>query len=548
MLYNILNFVAGLGVFLFAVKILGGALERLSSIKIKKGLSKIGKNSFRGIGFGTLMAFITQSSLASVVMTMSFADSSMLTLLSSITIIFGCNIGTSLSTILISFNTLSISKFLAILTLIGALIATFSKNKKTKDIGTIIASFGMFFVGLNILSGACSELKLVFIDIFTKINNPFLYLILGLVITLITQSSTVTIALLISIVGGTSGFDVISIVNCAFAIYGSNIGTALTAMLVSVSSGVESKKVAFSHVIFNLVGSVIFIVLTYVGYLKLFNLFVIDASFVIVLINMIFNIVTTIIILPFKKPLAKLCNACIHQKVKKEDEIYYLKANNSPIVAINQMNTCIIDLIERLEKVSYEVQDYCVDYNIAHSKQIRKKLEKLLQLNEKIISNIISIQSEISGEEENIYFLQVTTKNVERIIKNHFRILNYVKNNKDNKIYFTQKQISVFKELNENLKTITTNLKLIVELINKGESKKEYFVPNLKILEVSEIINEIVNKLKREMIATNIYTEKKIEKCDMFINIVNCIENTSANYTDIALMVTNFLTKNKEND
>lgn len=549
MLYTVLEFIAGLGVFLFAVKILGNSLERLSSVKIKRGLNKLSKNPFAGLSFGTSMAFITQSSLASVVMTMSFADSYMISVFSSIAIIFGCNIGTSLSTILVSFNSLSISKFLALLTLIGALIATFAKNKKTKEVGTIIASFGMFFVGLNLLSNACSALKssATVLNFFTSIDSALLYFLLGIFLTLITQSSTVTIAILISLVGSSATFDVISITNCAFAIYGSNVGTALTSFIIAMSGGIEAKKVSFTHVMFNIVGSIIFTIFTMLGWLNIFNLVSINASFVIVLINVVFNVITAIILFPFIKPVFAISNFVIKQKVKKEDEIYYLKNNAIQSgVAVNQQNLCVIDLINRIEEVSIETKAYCEDYNITHSKNISTKLENLMNLNAKIKNNTFLIASEVHGEEENIYFLQVITKNIERIIKNHFRIINYVKYNKDNNIYFTQKQISVFKELFKILDEITTNVKQIVDSINKGAEKKEYFMPNLQIMQKSEELNSLVNKVKRDMIATNIYTEKKIEKYDMFTSVVNCIENITANYIDVALTVTNYLTKNKE--
>ncbi|MGN1208212.1 MAG: Na/Pi cotransporter family protein, partial [Christensenellales bacterium] len=478
MLTTILEFIAGLGIFLFAVKILGGALERLSSVKIKKGLNKLSKNRFAGIGFGTLMAFVTQSSLASVVMTMSFADSFMLTFLCAIPIIFGCNIGTSLSTILVSLNSLKISNFLAVLTLIGALMATFFKNKKLKDIGTMIASFGMFFVGLNLLSGACSVFKTneAFLNFFTSLNSGFLYFVLGVVITLITQSSTVTIAILISLVGAGSGFEVISLVNCAYAIYGSNVGTALTAQLLSISGGIEAKRVAFSHVLFNVFGAILFTGLTFSGYLKLFEMMNINSSFTIVLINIVFNVVTCFVLLLAVKPIYKLTNLIVKQKVKKEDEIYYLKNANleSQNASLNQLNLCVIDLIERIELISTEIQGYCEDYTKCHSKQITKKLDGISSLNEKVKNNLFLIQNNIVGEQEGVYFLQVTTKNIERIIRNYNRILGFVKFNKDNKISFTQSQIKIFTKLFSNLKIITSNVKQIVDLLNGDGDKKEY--------------------------------------------------------------------------
>jgi len=547
-----LQFLAGLGVFLFAVKLLGGSLEKLNSVKIKKGLNKLGKNPVAGTGFGTLMAFVTQSSLASVVMTMSFADSYIITFYSAIAIIFGCNIGTSLSTILIAFNSFKISEFFAVLVLIGALISTFSKNKKIKEVGVILASLGMFFIGLNLLSGAFSGLKTseTFLNFFANINNAFIYFILGIVITLLTQSSTVTIAILISLVGVSSGFDVISLVNCAYVIYGSNIGTALTAFILSFSEGLESKKVAFCHLVFNIIGAILFVVLTSIGYLKLFDLLNINNSLIIVLINVLFNVITSIILFPFIKLLYKFTEKVIKGKINKEDELYYIKQTNinSSTIVINQLNLCVIDLINRIEKVGLQVQAYCEDYNITHSISIKKQLDKLSTLNDRVKDNLIAIQSLSDGEEENVYFLQVTTKNIERILRNNNRILEYVKFNKDNNIKFTQKQLLNFKTLNDYLQTITKNVKIIVDLLNKNKNKKEYYIPNLKILETSVEVDNLINSIKRESIATNIYSNKKLEKFEMYINVINAIEDTSVNFTDIALTVTNFFTDSKEQE
>ncbi len=428
-------------------------------------------------------------------------------------------------------------------------MATFFKNKKLKDIGTMIASFGMFFVGLNLLSNACSVLKTsqTFLNLFTSLDNAFLYFLLGIVITLITQSSTVTIAILISLVSAGSGFEVISLVNCAYAIYGSNVGTALTSLFLSVSGGVEGKKVAFSHVLFNVIGAILFTILTFTGYLKLFELLNISSSFIIVLINIVFNVVTCLILMLFVKPIYKFTNLVIRQKTSKEDEIYYLKNVNleSKNACLNQLNLCVIDIIGRIEKLSLEIQVYAEDYTKFHSKQIVRKLENLSRLNDMIKNNLFLIQSDIVGEQEEIYFLQVTTKNIERVIVNYNKMIEYVKYNKDNKIIFTQNQIKIFTKLFDNLNIITENVKKIVEFLNKNAEKTEFLSLNYKIFESQEKMTDLISKVKREMIATNIYTEKNINKCTNFTNVVNSLDAISANYTDIAFTVTNFLTKSE---
>ena len=205
----------------------------------------------------------------------------------------------------------------------------------------------------------------------------------------------------------------------------------------------------------------------------------------------------------------------------------------------------MIDIIGRIEKLSLEIQVYAEDYTKFHSKQIVRKLENLSRLNDMIKNNLFLIQSDIVGEQEEIYFLQVTTKNIERVIVNYNKMIKYVKYNKDNKIIFTQNQIKIFTKLFDNLNIITENVKKIVEFLNKNAEKTEFLSLNYKIFESQEKMTDLISKVKREMIATNIYTEKNINKCTNFTNVVNSLDAISANYTDIAFTVTNFLTKSE---
>ena len=126
--------------------------------------------------------------------------------------------------------------------------------------------------------------------------------------------------------------------------------------------------------------------------------------------------------------------------------------------------------------------------------------------------------------------------------------MGFVKFNKDNKISFTQSQIKIFTKLFSNLKIITSNVTQIVDLLNGDRDKKEYLESNFNIFDAHEAMTDIISKVKREMIATNIYSEKKINKCTNFTNVVNALETISANYTDIAFTVTNFLTKSEESE
>lgn len=551
MLYTILEFLSGLGVFLVGVKLLSNALEKLSSSSFKKYITKFTKNSFGGVTLGTLMAFITQSSMAGVVMAMGFSSAGIITLIQALFLVFGCNIGTSLSTIVVAFNSFSLSKFLAVFGIIGMIMSQFFKNEKVKTWGSILAGFGLMFAGLNVLSGATEVFRSngTFTSFLTSINNPFLYLIFGALITILTHSSTATIALLVALCG--TGFVApLSITNVAFAVYGANIGTALTTLSVAISSTVEARRVSFMHILFNTIGCVVFGLLEFTGWLRLFDLINIATSFKIVLINVVFNVVMTILLYAFSKPIVKLTNKLVKEKVDKEDKIYVLDETifNVPSTAIINLNACVVDLIDKVDLILQDVKVYCENFSLTHSKNIRVKVEKINSLNSRTISNALKVQTYANQNEdiEKLYLIQLTCKNIERILGNYLRIVGYVKDNKDKKVNFTEGQKEKFSQMFALLEGIITNTKAIIININSDADKKECFIPSIKILQEADAIDQIKTSIKKETMEGIFPHQKRIEEYTMFLNIINCLDQIAVNFSDIALTLTDFLTHNKE--
>ena len=140
----------------------------------------------------------------------------------------------------------------------------------------------------------------------------------------------------------------------------------------------------------------------------------------------------------------------------------------------------------------------------------------------------------------------MTAKNFERILKNCFRILGFVKYNKDDKTFFTQKQIKHFRKNFEIVYEIISNTRIIVNNLNSGEDKKEFFMPSLNVLQKVDELDELKSVIKRQIMEDNFATDKRIERYTMFLNVINCLDQIAVNFSDIALTVTDFLTKNKE--
>lgn len=552
MLDSVLEFLAGLGIFLVGVKLLSGGLEKIAGSKFRKYIDKFTKNIFGGFSFGTLMAVVTQSSMASVVMTMSFATAGIISIFQALAFVFGSNVGTSISTIIVAFNSISLSKFFAVLGIVGVLISIFSKKSTVKNWGYTIAGLGLIFAGLNVLSGASLAFREsdAFMNFIEQINNPYLYFIFGIALTLLTHSSTATIALLVSIVASTGFGGAISLTSVAFCVYGSNVGTALTTLSVSLSSSTEAKKVSFIHILFNILGCVIFIPLTYTNWLNLIEVLNINNSFKIVFINIIFNLVSALIFLPFSKLFIKLTNSLIKDRKSKLNKIYVLDDSmlKTPYIVINNLNLCLLDLVNKLSDILNELKTYCENFESMHSKSIRLKVEEVLELNSKIISNYMKIQTYIESDEEmeKLFFIQTTSKNYERILKNYLSILTYVKDNKENKIYFTQKQIKQFHKTFNYLYDIIENTKIIMNNYIDNIDRKEYFLPSLLILQRSDEIDNIKSNIKREIMEGSFSNDKRIEKYTMFINVINSLSQIAENFSDISLQVTNIVTKNKE--
>lgn len=551
MLYTILEFLSGLGIFLVGVKLLSNGLEKLSGSSFKKYITKFTKNSFGGVTLGTLMAFITQSSMAGVVMVMGFSSAGIIALTQAVFLIFGCNIGTSLSTVVVAFNTFSLSKFLAVFGVIGIILSQFFKNEKVRTWGNILAGFGLMFGGLNVLSGATEVFRssAVFTDFLTSINNPLFYLLFGTLLTILTHSSTATVALLVALCG--NGFVApLSITNVAFAVYGANIGTALTTFTVALSGTVEARRVSFIHILFNAIGCVVFGLLEFTGWLKLFDFLNIATSFKIVIINIIFNVVMTILLYAFSKPIIKITNKVVKEKVDKENKIYILDETifNVPSTAIVNLNTCLIDLIDKLDLILKEVKLYCENFALTHSKNIKIKTEKVYSLNARTITNALKVQTYANNSEdmERLYFIQLTCKNIERILDNYLKIVGYVKSNKDKKVNFTDRQKEEFASMFDLLEDIIQNTKTIINNINFEEDKKECFIPSITILQKADDIDIIKTSIKRETMEGNFPHQKRIEEYTMFLNIINCLDQIAVNFSDIALTITDFITKNKE--
>lgn len=310
---NVFALFSGLALFLHGMQMMSGGLEKVAGDRLKLILSKITSNPILGVLAGTAITALIQSSSATTVMVIGFVNTGVMTLYHAAWVIMGANIGTTVTSQLIS---LDIDAFTPILVFIGVMLTIFSKNNRVINIGAATAGFGILFMGMDIMSFAMQPLREsdTFISIMTKFSNPFIAIMTGAVFTAIIQSSSASIAILQALAtGGVIAFPV-----AVYVLFGQNIGTCITAILASFGANRNAKCATLIHLIFNVTGTVIFIVLC-----RIFPVIPIienatpnNISAAIANMHTVFNVTTTLILLPFGIKLVKLCERISNLKPK----------------------------------------------------------------------------------------------------------------------------------------------------------------------------------------------------------------------------------------
>ena len=361
-IFGVLTLIGGLALFLYGMNVMGAGLEKMSGGKLEQLLEKLTSNPLKAVLLGAGVTAVIQSSSATTVMVVGFVNSGIMKLSQAIGIIMGANIGTTITAWLLSLTgiegssffmqMLKPSSFAPILALVGIIFIMSGKSDKKKDLGSILLGFTVLMTGMDMMSGAVKPLADVpeFTNILTMFDNPVFGVIAGAVLTGIIQSSSASVGILqaLSVTGVFTFSSVIPI------IMGQNIGTCVTAMISAVGANKGARRTAFVHLYFNLIGTVIFLTLYFAGDAIIGFSFAdqVVGEVEIALIHTIFNVFTTLVLLPFTKVLEKLAYLTIplgedEQHVKGDtfavlDERFL----NSPAFAIEQCRTLISQMAE----------------------------------------------------------------------------------------------------------------------------------------------------------------------------------------------------------
>lgn len=337
---NIATLLSGLGLLLYGIKILGEGLELAAGAKLKVLLEKMTSNRFAAVLVGFVITTLIQSSSTTTVMVVGFVNTGIMNLTQAIGVIMGANIGTTTTSILVS---LDIGKYAPIAIGIGVFLSMLTKKTTKKHIGLAITGFGMLFLGMTLMKDAMEPLASspVFSEWLTNANNPFVAILIGTVITAVIQSSAASIGILQAL----ASQGLIPLHFAAYVIYGQNIGTCITALISSIGTKKNSKRTAVMHVLFNVFGTVIFIILTkLLPFTDWIESLTDNTMMQLSLVHIIFNVVSTLIMFPFAdKVLVKLACLIVPDKKDSSDDDFKLQfvdnlMINTPPFAVAQVS------------------------------------------------------------------------------------------------------------------------------------------------------------------------------------------------------------------
>ena len=457
--YDILNLLGGIALFLFGMHTLSASLEKLAGGKLETWLEKATSKPIKGVVLGAIITAVIQSSAATTVMIIGFVNSGLMKLSQAIGVIMGANIGTTATSWLLSLQSISGSDgfsflnllkpttFTPVLAVIGVILIMFTKSDKKKTIGMILAGFAVLMFGMNSMSSATAGLaeNETFCNILMMFSNPVLGVIAGAVLTAVLQSSSASIGILQSIAISTGK---VTYYVALPLLLGQNIGSCVTALISSVGANKPAKRVAFVHLYFNVIGTVVFLSIFY-----LLNAFI-SMPFMeeslnavgIAVIHTGFNVLATALFLPFTKQLEKL--ACLTVRDDSNDEkltpmLLDERLLKTPSVAIEQCrNVCIrmARLTQETLKMSMEV---VTTYDAKKCAEVIDNENAIDIFEDKIGSYILKISSKDLSENDSkiVSSMLHTIGDLERISDHAVNIVEAAEEMHSKKIKFSQQAL-----------------------------------------------------------------------------------------------------------
>lgn len=541
-IYSIFSLFGGLALFLYGMNMMGDGLEKISGGKLEQILEKMTDKTYKGVLLGCAVTAVIQSSSAVTVMVVGFVNSGIMELSRAIGVIMGANIGTTATAWILSLtgidgdslivNLLKPSSFAPVLAVIGVFLLLFSKSDKRKNIGGIIAGFGILMMGMEFMSDSMSGLadNQQFTSILLKFSNPVLGIFAGMILTAIIQSSSASVGILqaLSLTGAVSFGTAFPIV------LGQNIGTCVTALIASVGTNKNAKRAAMAHLYFNIIGVVLAVALFYGGN-AIFQFDFLQNTVMpsqIAIIHSVFNIFSTLVMLPFTKQLEKLAYMTIKDGKKgKEDAPVLLDERFllTPSYAVEKSREVTVQMADLVEKTAMTAFSLLKNYKSEKASKIsenEKKTDKYEEMLETYLVKVSALQ--LSDEDsKNVFILHHAIEDLEKISDYCEDILKIKKNINKKNIIFSEKAKY---DLSVMLAAVTKIINLTVEAFKMNDITKAREI---------EPLEEVIDKLKKELKNRHL---KRIEdgSCSVdqgfvFLDVINALERIADHCASLAV-------------
>ena len=541
-IYSIFSLFGGLALFLYGMNMMGDGLEKISGGKLEQILEKMTDKTYKGVLLGCAVTAVIQSSSAVTVMVVGFVNSGIMELSRAIGVIMGANIGTTATAWILSLtgidgdslivNLLKPSSFAPVLAVIGVFLLMFSKSDKRKNIGGIIAGFGILMMGMEFMSDSMSGLadNQQFTSILLKFSNPVLGILAGMILTAIIQSSSASVGILqaLSLTGAVSFGTAFPIV------LGQNIGTCVTALIASVGTNKNAKRAAMAHLYFNIIGVVLAVALFYGGN-AIFQFDFLQNTVTpsqIAIIQSVFNIFSTLVMLPFTKQLEKLAYMTIKDGKKgKEDAPVLLDERFllTPSYAVEKSREVTVQMADLVEKTAMTAFSLLKNYKSEKASKIsenEKKTDKYEEMLETYLVKVSALQ--LSDEDsKNVFILHHAIEDLEKISDYCEDILKIKKNINKKNIIFSEKAKY---DLSVMLAAVTKIINLTVEAFKMNDITKAREI---------EPLEEVIDKLKKELKNRHL---KRIEdgSCSVdqgfvFLDVINALERIADHCASLAV-------------
>ncbi|MFC0558088.1 Na/Pi cotransporter family protein [Halalkalibacter alkalisediminis] len=524
-------FFGGLGIFLFGIKYMGDGLQKVAGDGLRDLLDKFTTNPVMGVFAGLFVTVLLQTSTGTTVLTIGLVNAGFMTLKQAIGVIMGANIGTTVTAFIIGIK---ISAYALPIIAVGAALIFFVKAKKVNNYGQVVFGFGALFYGLELMGTGLKPLRELesFAELTVSMsNNPLLGVLIGTIFTVAVQSSSASIGLLQQLYEqGAMGLDAALPV-----LFGDNIGTTITAILASIGASVAAKRAALTHVIFNLIGTIIVLIL-FQPFLQLISYLAMQLNLnhpmTIAFAHGIFNVSNTLIQLPFVAVLAIIVTKLvpgeeysIEYKAKHLDPRFI---GSSPAIALGQAKQEVLRMAEFSERGLYEVSQYLENGQKRHAEMSIQFEEAINNLDRKITDYLIQISSRsLSAQDSKLHsMLMDTVRDIERIgdhIENIVELKDY---QKANKVQISDKALEDLREMSEltlsTLREAITSLEMV-----DGEMARS-------VLEKEEKIDKMERKLRKQHIQ-----RVNEGKCSgsagiVFVDIVSNLERIGDHSVNIA--------------